>query len=138
MFCALCAEVGKPYPPPLDLVVRRLVSHSAARDVFKNLARLHKETDQWFFNWLPDRPECDPDLVLFAESFMLLLAVRERADYDHMWTPTKKDAEDAINWAEDAIGQFERAKSNAAVQVRAACVAIIADSRNRKRMKPLV
>ncbi len=109
--------------------------HSAARDVFKNLARRDKEASQWLFNWLPGQLVCDPDLVLFAESFMFLLAERERADYDHMWTPTKKDAEDAINWAEDAIGQLERAKSNASVQVRAVSVAIIADSRNRKRMK---
>ena len=77
--------------------------HSAARDVFKNLARRDKEASQWLFNWLPGQLVCDPDLVLFAESFMFLLAERERADYDHMWTPTKKDAEDAINWAEDAI-----------------------------------
>lgn len=135
VFCALCVEVGRPHPSPLDLVVRRLVSHSAARDVFKNIARLDKKTDKRFFNWLPGGLECDSDLVLFAESFIFLLAQRERADYDHLWTPTKKDAEDAINWAEDAFEQLERAKSKASVQVRTVCIAVIADSRNRKRMR---
>lgn len=127
--------MGRHHPSPLSLVVRRLVSHGAARDVFKNLARLDRETGRWLFNWLPGRLQCDPDLLLFAESFLFLLAERERADYDHMWTPTKKDAEDAINWAADAIGQLERAKAEASVQLRSVGVAIITDSRNRKRMK---
>ena len=98
VFCALCVEVGRPHPSPLDLVVRRLVSHSAARDVFKNIARLDKKTDKRFFNWLPGGLECDSDLVLFAESFIF-------------------------------------SKSKASVQVRTVCIAVIADSRNRKRMR---
>ena len=87
------------------------------------------------FTWLPDLPVCDPDLVRLAQTFELLLKQRDRADYDYLWPPSKKDTEDAINLAEEAIQQLERATANAPVQVRAGCLALIANSQNRGRMR---
>ncbi len=76
---------------------------------------------------------CDPDLKQFGEVFGLLQKQRQRADYDYLWKPSKKDEEDAINSAEEAIALFEQAKANRSDQVQAVCLAIIA--RDRKRMQ---
>lgn len=83
----------------------------------------------------PDESVCDPDLMQFAETFEFLLKLRESADYDYLWKPSKKDAEDAIDSAREAIARFEQAKVNRYDQVQAVCLAIIVDQRNRKRMK---
>lgn len=137
VFCALCLEVGKPYPGSLGRVASRLVAHNAARSVLTNLTR--KKRNRPIFTWLPndsegpDQSVCDPDLSLFAESFELLLKQREDADYNYLWKPSKRDAEAAINTAKEAIARFEQAKANRPDQVRAVCLAVIV--RDRKRMQ---
>lgn len=79
----------------------------------------------------PDESISDPDLMKFADIFKGLLEQRESADYDYLWKPSKKDAEDAINSAREAIARFEQAKANRYDQVRAVCLAIIANQRKR-------
>lgn len=135
VFCALCLEVGKPYPGDLGRVASRPVAHNSARSVLTNLFRT--ERNRRVFTWLPmdrqnpDDSICDPDLMAFAEIFKGLLEQRESADYDYLWKPSKKDAEDAINSAREAIARFEQAKANRYDQVRAVCLAIIAYQRKR-------
>lgn len=115
----------------------RLVAHNSARAVLTNLFRI--ERNRKLFTWLPidrqnpDESVCDPDLNRFADIFERLLELRESADYDHIWKPSKKDAEDAISSAKEAIARFEQAKANRQDQVRAVCLAIIANQRKRMR-----
>lgn len=137
VFCALCLEVGKPYPGDLGRVASRLVAHNSARSVLTNLFRT--ERNRMLFTWLPidrqnpDESICDPDLKKFADIFERLLELRESADYDYIWKPSKKDAEDAISSAREAIARFEQAKANRNDQVRAVCLPIIASQRTRMR-----
>lgn len=135
VFCALCEEVGRAYRPPLSLISRRVASHSSARDVFNQLATREAPTQREIFNWLPGTMVCDPSLLAFGEAFIQLNAERERADYDHLWAPSKKDAEEAIVSARDAVLQMENARSASPEQVQAVCLAIVVDQRNRKRLK---
>lgn len=67
----------------------------------------------------------------FAQIFQLLLEQRESADYDYLWKPSKKDAEDAINSAREAIARLEEATGNRPDQVRAVCLAVIVNQRKR-------
>ena len=133
-FCALCVEVGRAYPSPLNLLSRRLVSHAAATDVLSNLGKRDANGVSRLI-WLPDRPACNPELKRFARSFLLLRDERERADYDHGWVHTKKDAEDAVALARLAISDLEQARQSTPQQVTAVCLAVIADPRSRKRLK---
>lgn len=134
MFCALCVEVGKAYDDPLHLLSRRMVSHGSASDVFNKIVNRY-ESGKHTFIWLPDRPSCDPDLYRFARSFLLLRDERERADYDHDWAPTKKDAEDAVILAKDAISQLQQARDRSSNQVSLVCLAVMVDQRSRRRIK---
>ncbi len=133
-FCALCIEVGRPYNDPLNVSARRMVSHASATDVLSNLAK-RESNGRLTFVWLPSRPVCDHDLYHFAQSFQLLRDERERADYEHNWAHTKKDAEDMVSLARIAIDQIERARANSPLQLAAVCLAVIADPRSRKRLK---
>ena len=78
---------------------------------------------------------CDPNLLAFGEAFMQLYSERERADYDHLWAPSKSDAAEAIVSARDAVLQMEQARSASPEQVQAVCLAVMVDQRSRKRMK---
>lgn len=81
-------------------------------------------------------PSCDPELRLFADSFIDLLMARHRADYDVEYTPTKKDALTAVQRADRAIQALAKAKAACPDQLQAMCVAMVATSQARKRMRP--
>lgn len=124
--------MGRNYPYPLDVAVRRLVAHGAAREVLSKVKNTRKSSA---FPWFPQKLVCDPELRLFAQSFLQLQEQRENADYDHDLIHTKRDAEGAIILANDAIDQLEKAKKNEPLQVQAICVAVVAKDRNRMRFR---
>lgn len=137
VFCALGDEVARPYEPPLSLSIRRLVAHGSAFKALAELTRHDRPTGSDLLRWHPHAPACDPDLAEFGILFCELRASREKADYDHLWTATKRDAVDAVRRAERAIECLSTAARNAPAQVQAVCVAAIAGSDSaRNRLRP--
>lgn len=134
-FCALGDQVASPYSAPLDMTVRRLVSHGAAYDVLNQLTRRDPGSPHDLLKWHPDLPPCDTDLAEFGSLFCVLRDAREQADYDHLWTATKRDADDAIGHADLAIDHLRTAARRSPQQVQAVCLAIIAGNATRKRLR---
>ena len=70
----------------------------------------------------------------FADCFLGLHLAREQADYDDLYEPSKRDAQDAISQARTGIQSLEQARRTSPDQVQAAGVAMIAAKATRSRM----
>ncbi|MCY4423048.1 MAG: hypothetical protein OXC06_08270 [Acidimicrobiaceae bacterium] len=134
VFCALGEELAKAYDEPLSRSVRRLLSHSGVLEVFGRLTRADRGTSTRVLRWHPDQPVCDADLLRSADACRWLLGAREDADYDHLTSHTKQEAEKAVVRARLAISQIRRAATNSPQQVQAVCIALIASPASRRRL----
>lgn len=135
VFCALGDAVAAPYTQPQSSTVRRLVLHGSAFEVLNRLTRPDPTTGAGLLRWHPQPPVCNSDLAEFGILFCELRSARELADYDHLWTVTKRDAVSAVGRARLAVKRLRSATRNAPTQVQAVCVAVIAGSNARQRLR---
>ena len=126
-FHALSDEVARPYARDVRLSARRMLDHGSARDVALTLMNGKMP-------WLAGRPDCHSHVKQFAEDFENLQLARHRADYDLAYTPTKADAQTAMQRAERALVELANARRSCADQLQAMCVAMVASPNLRKRM----
>lgn len=80
-------------------------------------------------------PTCNPDLLDFAESLLVLQAERHSADYDYGYAPTKADAQNLLQLARDGVRSLQSARSADPDQVQVMCVAMFANPSVRRRMQ---
>ncbi|WP_419837585.1 hypothetical protein [Candidatus Poriferisodalis sp.] len=80
-------------------------------------------------------PACHHDLLRFATSFETLYLARIRADYDHRYHCTKRDADDAIAGAQNVISALADAATSCREQLDLVAIAMMADDRNRKYLR---
>ena len=129
-FVALTSEASVHHPfAATKHAVHRLVSHTSARGACKDL------TSTGTVRWLPGRPECHSDLLLFARLFESLQDLRYLADYDHEYSCTKPEAVTALERADSAIEALTSARRQCPEQLDILCVATLADDRGRARIR---
>ena len=129
LFTALTGEVSRLFPPDLQVPSRRLVKHTAAREVLEPLTRPGAR-----IRWIRNAPGCHQDLRMVAERFVTLQFVREQADYDHTYRPNKSDTLDAIDRAEEGIELLSNSRETCLEQLQMVCLVMIADKSTRRRM----
>lgn len=129
LFTALTGEVARLFPPDLQVPSRRLVKHTSAREVLEPLTRPGAR-----IRWIRNAPSCHEDLRMAAEQFVTLQFVRQQADYDHTYRPSKSDTLDAIDRAEEGIDLLRNSRETCLAQLQMVCLVMIADKSARRRM----
>ena len=129
LFTALTEEVARLFPPDLEVTSRRLVKHTAAREVLEPLARPGTRV-----RWIRNAPRCHPDLRMAADRFVTLQFLREQADHDYTYRPNKSDTLDAIDRAREGIDFLRTGRDNCLEQLQMVCLVTIADKSSRRRM----
>lgn len=133
VFHALGDEVARPYREAVRPKAHRLLDHGQVGDVVDKL-----RSGNATIPWITGAPPCHPELTAFAQSFVDLQMARYRADYDVEYTPTKGVPSSQCNVRSGPLTRSGKARSVCPDQLQAVCVAMIATSQARRRMRPQV